>query len=322
VRKQIVDVMVTGAGGMIGGHLVKALLNQGLEVRAVDVKGFSQWHQHYDRADNRILDLRDPRACDHAVMGVKQVYNLAANMGGIGFITGNHMACALSSLINTNLLVSSKLYSVERFFFSSSACVYPDYRQSVTNMPSLKESDAYPASPEEGYGTEKLWSEKMCQYFREDGLETRIARYHNIYGPAGTYKGGREKAPAAICRKVIEAIKTGSNQIEIWGDGEQTRSFTYIDDCIKGTQLIMDGDYNEPVNVGSSELVSVNDLVSIVEGIAGVTLERHYDLSAPQGVRGRNSDNELIQSLYGWEPRVHLEDGLRDVYDWIFGQMV
>lgn len=323
-RHPLVDAVVTGAGGFIGGHLVGSLLRQGLKVRAVDIKPYHEWEQRDggDRVDNRIIDLRDPKGCDFAVMGAKAVYNLAADMGGMGFIETHKADCMLSVVINTNLLQSAKLYNVERYFFASSACVYPDYRQESPYPFALEEADAYPASPEDGYGWEKLFSERMCRHFREDyGIETRIARFHNVYGPKGTWKGGREKAPAAICRKVIAALLGGPPEIEIWGDGIQSRSFTYIDDAIKGTELIMGGDYVDPVNVGSSELVSVNDLVSIVEGIAGINLTRHYDLSAPQGVRGRNSNNELIQSLFDWEPRTHLEDGLRDTFGWLLTEM-
>ena len=322
-RHQLVDAVVTGAGGFIGGHVVKHLLRQGFIVRAIDVKAFNQWHQIHreDRADNRQMDLRNPGACDQAVMGAKEVYNFAADMGGMGFIETHKADCMLSVLINTNLLNSSRLYNVRRYFFASSACVYPDYRQTNSNVFALAEADAYPASPEDGYGWEKLFSERMCRHFREDyGVETRIARFHNVYGPWGTYDGGREKAPAAICRKVINA-KHRQNVIDIWGDGEQTRSFTYIDDAVEGTELIMRGDYVDPVNVGSSELVSINDLVSIVEGIAGAKMERHYDLTAPQGVRGRNSDNELILSLFDWEPRTLLEDGLTATFGWIANQL-
>jgi GDP-D-mannose 3', 5'-epimerase len=321
-RQQFVDAVVTGAGGFIGGHMVRRLMEEGLTVRAIDIKPFDQWYQKDNSypADNRRMDLRDPMACDQAVMGAKEIYNFAADMGGMGFIETHKADCMLSVLINTNLLKSARMYNVSRYFFASSACVYPDYRQIKPEVFPLAESDAYPASPEDGYGWEKLFSERMCRHFREDyGIETRVARFHNVYGPYGTWRGGREKAPAAICRKVIEGgLEEGDNAIiEIWGDGEQTRSFTFIDDAIHGTELIMRGDYHEPVNVGSSELVSINDLVSIVEGIAGYELHRQYDLSAPQGVRGRNSDNKLIKLVYNWEPRTHLEDGLRDTYAWI-----
>jgi nucleoside-diphosphate-sugar epimerase len=240
----------------------------------------------------------------------------------MGFIENNKAMCMLSVLINTHLLMAAKDAGVKRFFYASSACAYAADKQTDENVTALKEEDAYPAMPEDGYGWEKLFSERMCRHFLEDfGLITRVARYHNVYGPLGTYDGGREKAPAAICRKVIEAKLSGKHEIEIWGDGKQTRSFQWIDDCVKGTQMIMNGDYAEPLNLGSSELVSINQLVDMAEDIAGLKLKRRYNLSAPKGVNGRNSDNTLIQKIFGWEPSTKLRDGLERTYRWIYDQM-
>ena len=315
----LVDALVTGAGGFIGGHLVQDLLRQGHTVRAVDIKPFSDWHQIRSEADNQQLDLSRIECCRAAVKGARRVYNLAADMGGMGFIENNKALCMLTVLESTHMLVAARDEQVERFFYSSSACVYAAHKQTDTHVSALKETDAYPAMPEDGYGWEKLFTERMCRHFTEDfGLETRVARYHNVYGPHGTYEGGREKAPAAICRKVAHAKLTGQKSIPIWGDGEQTRSFMYIDDCVLGTQIVTEGQSIEPVNVGSAELVSINELVSIVEGIAGIRLEREYDLSAPQGVRGRNSDNTLIQDRYGWQPSTSLREGLEKTYAWVY----
>jgi GDP-D-mannose 3', 5'-epimerase len=316
-------IVVCGGGGFIGGHLVADLVRQGHDVRAVDVKPRDEWFQVFPKIDNRVLDLREKEACEEAVAGCEQVYNLAADMGGMGFIEHNKALCMLSVLINTHLLAASKDAGVKRFFYASSACVYAADKQTDPDVTALKEEDAYPAMPEDGYGWEKLFSERMCRHFLEDfGLTTRVARYHNVYGPHGTYDGGREKAPAAICRKVIAAKLSGKHEIEIWGDGKQTRSFQWIDDCVKGTQMIMAGDYAEPLNLGSSELVTVNQLVDLVEEIAGVKLKRRYDLSAPKGVNGRNSDNTLIKKLFGWEPATRLRDGLERTYAWIHDRMI
>jgi GDP-D-mannose 3', 5'-epimerase len=314
-----VDAVVAGGGGFIGGHLVRDLLRQGLSVRSVDVKPFAEWYQVTSDADNQQLDLSSMDACREAVRGARWVYNLAADMGGMGFIENNKALCMLTVLESTHMLMAARDEQVERFFYSSSACVYAADKQTDPNVTALTESDAYPAMPEDGYGWEKLFTERMCRHFAEDfGLATRVARYHNVYGPDGTYKGGREKAPAAICRKVAQAKLTGDEVIPIWGDGEQTRSFMYVDDCVLGTQIIAQGESGEPVNVGSAELVSINELVSIVEEIAGVQLKRQYDLSAPQGVRGRNSDNTMIQRIYGWEPTISLRDGLEKTYAWVY----
>ena len=316
-------VVVTGAGGFIGGHLVRSLLDKGLRVRAVDAKPLDSWWQFHPDADNVRLDLREREACEKALRGAVEVYNLAADMGGMGFIENNKALCMLSVLINTHLLMAARRHNVQRYFFSSSACVYAADKQTSEKVTPLRESDAYPAMAEDGYGWEKLFSERMCRHYREDfGLETRIARYHNVYGPNGTWDGGREKAPAAICRKVIQAKLAGVKDIAIWGNGHQTRSFMFIDDCLHGTQTLMRSDVREPLNLGSDELVSINQLVDIVESIAGVKLRRSYDLSAPKGVNGRNSDNTLIQEQLGWAPGIRLRDGLEKTYRWIHDQIV
>ena len=250
------------------------------------------------------------------------VYNLACDMGGMGYIEANKASCMLSVLINTHLLQAARERGASRYFFASSACVYASDRQASAEASPLRESDAYPASPEDGYGWEKLFSERMCRHFTEDyGLATRVARYHNVYGPHGTYEGGREKAPAAICRKVAEAKLSGNHEIEVWGDGKQTRSFTFIDDCLQGTKLLMDSDVEQPINIGSSELVTINELIDRVERISGITVKRRYDLSAPQGVRGRNSDNTMVRERLGWEPSVGLDSGLERTYRWIHDEL-
>src|ERR1700737_1213375 len=314
--------VVCGGGGFIGGHLVADLLRQGKKGRAVDVKPFSEWFPMFPEGESFHLDPRDKENCERAVADVDLVYNLAADMGGMGFIESNKALCMLSVLINTHLLMAAKDAGVKRFFYASSACAYAADKQTDENVTALKEEDAYPAMPEDGYGWEKLFSERMCRHFLEDfGLTTRVARYHNVYGPHGTYDGGRKKAPPAICRKAITAKLSGNHEIEIWGDGKQTRSFMWIDDCVKGTQMIMHGDYVDPLNLGSSELVSINQLVDIVEEIAGVKLKRHYNLKAPKGVNGRNSDNTLIRKVFDWEPSTRLRDGLERTYAWIYDQM-
>jgi nucleoside-diphosphate-sugar epimerase len=316
-------VLVTGAGGFIGGHLVAELRRRGhRRIRAVDIKPFDGWYQLFDDVDNASLDLREWQACQQAAHGARYVFNLAADMGGMGFIELHKAECMLTVLINTHMLMAARDAGVERFFYSSSACVYAAEKQTTAAVQPLREEDAYPAMPEDGYGWEKLFSERMCRHFTEDfGIVTRMARYHNVYGPHGTYDGGREKAPAAICRKVIQAQLSGSNDIEIWGDGEQTRSFTYIDDCLEGTLRLMDSTVIEPLNVGSEQLVTINQLVDIVEQIAGVRLQRRYKLDAPKGVRGRNSDNTRIQRQLGWAPSIRLEDGMAKTYAWIREQM-
>lgn len=315
-------ILVAGAGGFIGGHLVHDLLNQSHQIVAVDLKPPAAWYQQFAEAQNLVLNLQTLDASRQAVQNVDMIYNLAADMGGMGFIENNKALCMLSVLINTHLLQASQEVGVDRFFFASSACVYAADKQTTPDNPGLKESDAYPAMPEDGYGWEKLFSERMCRHFREDfGLTTRVARYHNVYGPHGTFEGGREKAPAAICRKVIHAKLSGQHEIEIWGDGEQTRSFMYIDDCLKGTQTIMASDIIDPINLGSAEMVTINQLVDIVEKIAGVHLRRNYNLDAPKGVRGRSSDNTLIRQLLGWEPSTPLKQGMEKTYAWIYDQM-
>jgi GDP-D-mannose 3',5'-epimerase len=315
-------IVVAGGGGFIGGHLVGALLADGRRVRAVDAKPLADWHQVFDGAENVVADLQPTGACERVLRGASEVYNLAADMGGMGFIESNRALCMLSVLINTHLLQAAVRHDVARFFYSSSACVYAAARQTTPDVAPLRESDAYPAEPEDGYGWEKLFSERMCRHFSEDfGLITRVARYHNIYGPHGTWDGGREKAPAAICRKVAIAKLTGRHEIEVWGDGEQTRSFTYIDDCIHGTRALMRSDVDFPLNVGSSEMVTINQLVDIVAQIAGITVQRRHDLSAPKGVRGRNSDNTLIRQHLGWEPSTPLREGLEHTYRWIYDRV-
>ncbi|MCW5774869.1 MAG: NAD-dependent epimerase/dehydratase family protein [Phycisphaeraceae bacterium] len=315
-------IVVTGGGGFIGGWLVRHFLEQGhTNVRSVDIKPLDEWYQVHDGVDNVVADLKDLGNCRRACAGAADVYQLAADMGGMGFIENNKALCMLSVLINTHMLLAAEDAGVKRFFYSSSACVYNADKQKSEDVVPLREEDAYPAMPEDGYGWEKLFSERMCRHFREDfGTYTRVARFHNVYGPYGTWDGGREKAPAAICRKVIHAKATGKHEIEIWGDGHQTRSFMYIDDCIKGIRMFMDGDCVEPLNLGSNELVTINGLVDIVEDIAGVKLNRKYNLNAPKGVNGRNSDNTLIKKHFGWEPGIRLREGMRKTYDWIVGE--
>jgi len=317
-------VLVCGAGGFIGGHLVNTLFAEGAaSVRAVDVKPLDEWYQVNGGAESRVLDLQLRDACREASEGVDAVFQLAADMGGMGFIENNKALCMLSVLTNTHMILAAREAGVKRFFYSSSACVYNGDKQTNPDVVALKEEDAYPALPEDGYGWEKLFSERMCRHFREDfGLETRVARFHNVYGPLGTWTGGREKAPAAISRKVLEAKHSGNHEIEIWGDGHQTRSFMYIDDCTKGIVDIYNSDILEPINLGSSELVTINQLVDIAEDIAGVKLERKYNLSAPKGVNGRNSDNTLIKKYLGWEPSIKLRDGMEKTLAWIEEQML
>jgi nucleoside-diphosphate-sugar epimerase len=312
-------ILVTGGGGFIGGHLVAHFRNQGYtNIRSVDAKPLDQWYQKFDDVENIVADLNLREACRMAAKGASEVYNLAANMGGMGFIENNKALCMLSVLINTHLLQAAQEFGVERFFYASSACVYNADKQRDEDVVPLKEEDAYPAMPEDGYGWEKLFSERMCRHFREDfGLVTRVARFHNVYGPYGTWDGGREKAPAATCRKVIDAIETGKDTIEIWGDGKQTRSFMYIDDCVEGILRIMHSDVEEPLNLGSDELTTIEGLYDMVEDIAGVELKHTHNLSAPKGVNGRNSDNTLIKKYLGWAPGIRLRDGMERTYRWI-----
>ena len=311
--------VVSGAGGFIGGHLVTGLLTRGVRViRAIDIKPLNHWYQRTEGVENVSLDLRDKENCLLAADGADRVYHLAAEMGGMGFIESHKALCMLNVLTDTHMLLAARECGVKRFFYSSSACVYSTEKQTAPDVAGLKESDAYPALPEDGYGWEKLFSERMCRHFEEDyGLICRIARYHNVYGPHGAWSGGREKAPAAICRKVIEAKNSGRGEINIWGDGRQTRSFMFIDDCIEGTYKVMNFSIEEPINLGSSEMVTISELVDIVEEIAGVKLDRTYNLSAPRGVTGRNSDNSMILDRLGWEPSIRLPEGLEKTYRWI-----
>jgi GDP-D-mannose 3', 5'-epimerase len=317
-------VAVCGAGGFIGGHLVKFLQANGVEVvRAIDIKPLEEWYQVSEGVENLVLDLKDKANCYQAARSATAIFQLAADMGGMGFIENNKALCMLSVLTTTHMLMAAKDSGVKRFFYSSSACVYNGDKQKSADVVPLKEEDAYPALAEDGYGWEKLFSERMCRHFEEDfGLQCRVARYHNVYGPHGTWDGGREKAPAAICRKVLEAKAAGKHEIEIWGDGSQTRSFMYIDDCLKGTVAITESDIHYPINLGSSELVTINQLVDIVEEIAGMKLHRRYKLDAPKGVNGRNSDNTKILKELGWEPSIRLKDGMAKTYEWIEEQML
>ena len=317
-------IVIAGAGGFIAGNLTRYFHDLGYRrIRAIDKKPLPEWYQRIPGVESLSMDLSKEANAIRAVEGAVEVYNLAADMGGMGFIERFRVECLRSVLINTNLIEAAYRAGVQRYFFSSSACAYNTDLQATAEARPLKESDAYPAMAERGYGWEKLISEMFCQeYWAERGLETHIARFHNIYGPFGTWDGGREKAPAAMCRKAIEAKDSGDHRITIWGDGSQTRSFCYIDDCLVGIDRIMHADalIATPVNLGSSELVSINELVSIVEEIAGVTLERTYELDAPKGVAGRNSDNTFIESVLGWEPRTPLRDGMAETYRWIAGE--
>jgi GDP-D-mannose 3', 5'-epimerase len=323
VMKKDSTIVVTGGGGFIGGHLVGDLRKKGFrQLRAVDRKPLQDWYQRFDDVENKCLDLALLEKCHAAAEGADYIFNLAADMGGMGFIELNKALCMLSSLVSTHMLVAARAAGTKRFFYSSSACVYNASKQANPDVTALKEDDAYPGMPEDGYGWEKLFSERMARHFMEDfGLQTRVARYHNVYGPWGTYDGGREKAPAAICRKIIRAQLDGVDEIEIWGDGEQTRSFMYIDDCVSGTLRLMESDVRDPINLGSDELVSINQLVSIVEEIAGVKLKRKYNLGAPKGVRGRNSDNTKIKKELGWTPSIRLRDGMAQTYAWIYDEL-
>jgi nucleoside-diphosphate-sugar epimerase len=310
---------VTGAGGFIGHHLVRRLKNEGFWVRGADLKDPEFEASPAD--DFGLLDLRLWDSCLRATQGIDQVYNLAADMGGIGYITANHADISRNNtLINTHMLEASRLNGVQRFLFSSSACIYPQYKQNQPDVTPLREADALPADPEPGYGWEKLFAEELCRYYKRDyAFETRIVRFHNVYGPLGTFEGGKEKAPAAISRKV--ALAEDGSYIEVWGDGEQTRSFMYIDDCIEGLVRLMASDCAEPLNLGTDRLVTINQLIDLISGIAGKKLRKQHDLSKPQGVRGRNSDNTLLKHMLGWEPSIALEQGLKTTYHWIEAEL-
>jgi len=315
-------ILIAGGGGFIGGHLSKNLFDEGAEIVSADVKPFEFWFQFNENYKNFNLDLKEYENCLKATEGVDYVYNMACNMGGMGFIENNKAECMLSVLINTNLLRACLVNNVKKYFFSSSACVYNSTKQSEVFVPGLKESDAYPADPEDGYGWEKLFSERMCRHFFEDfNLETRVVRYHNVYGPLGTYDGGREKAPAALCRKIALAKINKLDEIEVWGDGEQTRSFMYIDDCIVGTKKIFDSSSTEVYNLGSDEQVSINQMLDLIEEIADYKVKRKYLLDKPKGVRGRSSDNMKISKDFGWAPNIKLKNGLEKTYKWIFEQI-
>ncbi len=311
-------ILVGGSGGFIGGHLVKRLMQDGHQLVCADMKPFELWYQIFDENENHQLDLKEKQNTDLVTQNVDYVFNMACNMGGMGFIENNKAECMLSVLINTNLCRSSIENKIKRYFFSSSACVYNANKQKDVFIDGLKENDAYPADPEDGYGWEKLFSERMCRHFSEDfGLDTRVVRYHNVYGPYGTYDGGREKAPAAICRKIINAKLKNDDSIDVWGDGKQTRSFLYIDDCIEGTLKVFNSKKQDVYNVGSEEQVSINQLVEIAEGLANYKVKKNYQLDKPKGVRGRNSNNDKIIDEIGWKPKINLETGLKKTFDWI-----
>ncbi len=315
-------ILITGAGGFIGGHLVKELLDKGYDIRAVDIKQKQDWFQTFEASENFTLDMSDKSNCFKMVDGVDHVINMACNMGGMGFIENNKALCMLSVLVNTHLLMACKEFNIKKYFFSSSACAYNKDLQNDATIKGLKETDAYPANPEDGYGWEKLFSERMCRHFLEDyGLDVKVARYHNIYGPNGTYDGGREKAPAALCRKIINSIIKKEDLIDVWGDGEQTRSFLYIDDCVEATLKLFDSNFHGPINIGSEEKVSINEMIDKIEDISNKKVKKNYQLDKPKGVRGRNSDNTLIRKQLNWEPKFTLYQGLEKTYNWIYSEI-
>ena len=317
-------ILVVGAGGFIGGHLIKRLMKNENFIIATDIKPKEYWFQDFEKTKNYYsMDMKEIDNCRKVTKNVDYVFNMACNMGGMGFIENNKAECMQSVLINTNLLIASKENKIKRYFFSSSACAYNKNKQQDVFIKGLKEKDAYPADPEDGYGWEKLFSERMCRHFMEDyGIEIRIARYHNIYGPFGTYDGGREKAPAALCRKIINAKKNNEDKIDVWGDGKQTRSFLYIDDCIEGTIRLFESDYSEPVNIGSDEQVSINQMIDIIENISKVKkLKRDYQLDKPKGVRGRSSNNDLVKEVLNWSYEIKLKDGLKKTFDWMSNEI-
>ena len=317
-------ILICGAGGFIGGHLTDHFIkNTDYDLVCVDIKPLENWFQLFDKAENFSLDLKNFDNCLKVTEGVEHIFNMACNMGGMGFIENNKAECMLSVLITTNLLRASVDNKAKKLFFSSSACVYNAKKQLETFVPGLKEIDAYPAEPEDGYGWEKLFSERMCRHFTEDfGLETRVARYHNVYGPMGTYDGGREKAPAALCRKIITAKLNKEKSIDVWGDGKQTRSFMYIDDCLEGTLKVFDSSYQDVFNVGSDEQVSINQMIDIIEDISKYKVDRNYLLDKPKGVRGRSSDNTFIKEKLDWSPSITLKQGLEKTYKWIYDDIL
>tara|TARA_B100000575_G_C23111968_1_gene642420 strand:+ start:787 stop:1797 length:1011 start_codon:yes stop_codon:yes gene_type:complete len=318
------NILVVGAGGFIGGHLVNKLIKDGNFIIAADIKPMEHWFQEFEKAKNYYsIDMKEIENCRKVVKNVDYVFNMACNMGGMGFIENNKAECMQSVLINTNLLIACKEFGIKKYFFSSSACAYNQSIQQEVFIEGLKEDDAYPADPEDGYGWEKLFSERMCRHFMEDyGIQVRIARYHNIYGPYGTYDGGREKAPAALCRKIIKAKKESKNEIEVWGDGMQTRTFLYVDDCIEGTLRLFESDYSDPVNIGSDEQVSINQMIEIIEGISGLKkLKKIYQLDKPKGVRGRSSNNDLVKKVLNWSYKIKLKEGLGKTYNWISSEI-
>ena len=317
-------ILVVGAGGFIAGHLIKKLLLNGNEIIATDIKPKEYWFQEFDNVKSYYsMDMKLLNNCQELTKNIDYVFNMACNMGGMGFIENNKAECMQSVLINTNLLVACNENSVKKYFFSSSACAYNQSKQQDVFIEGLKEQDAYPADPEDGYGWEKLFSERMCRHFMEDyGIEVRIARYHNIYGPFGTFDGGREKAPAALCRKVINSKLNNDKTIDVWGDGKQTRSFLYVDDCIDGTLKLFESNYSEPVNIGSDEQVSINQMIDILEEISeNKGLKKEYQLDKPKGVRGRSSNNDLVKKVLGWDYQIKLKDGLKKTYEWIYSEI-
>ena len=315
-------ILVTGAGGFIGGHVVKRLVKDGYKVKSVDIKPLKEWSQVSDQSENFSRDMSMLNNCLEMTKGVDGVINMACNMGGMGFIENNKALCMLSVLVNTHMLIACKEHKVQRYFFSSSACAYNKDLQNDPTITGLKESDAYPANPEDGYGWEKLFSERMCRHFLEDySLDVKVARYHNIFGPNGTYDGGREKAPAAICRKIINSIIKNEDKIDVWGDGKQTRSFLYIDDCIEATLNLFYSSFHGPINIGSEEKVSINEMIDKIEKISNKKVKRNYQLDKPKGVRGRNSDNTLIRNQLNWEPKFSLYQGLEKTYNWISSEI-
>ena len=317
-------ILVVGAGGFIGGHLIKRLLDNGNSIVASDIKPKEYWFQDFDNVQNYYsMDMKDISNCRKVVKDIDYVFNMACNMGGMGFIENNKAECMQSVLINTNLLIACKEDKIEKYFFSSSACAYNKTMQQSVFIDGLKEEDAYPANPEDGYGWEKLFSERMCRHFMEDyGMQVRIARYHNIYGPYGTYDGGREKAPAALCRKIIQSKIDKENKIQVWGDGKQTRTFLYVDDCVEGTLRLFESNHSEPVNIGSDEQVSINQMIEVIEKISDTKkLELEYQLDKPKGVRGRSSNNDMVKKVLNWSFQIKLKDGLKTTYEWIYNEI-